>query len=235
MSITAQSEDAFLTGPAASGEGRRGPGRRICRLRRAAWAPRFSWLFLAMPPGTLGSSRDVLSIPVEVSLGDDIKPAKKAEAAELPQQASQSAPSSAGRERRRAVGERTARRARRQAQGLGRVAPARRRDDERRQRLRANDDDRGQRGDGGRACRRQGPDQGSGDAQVESRFEGPERGRFLGADPRARGKRRRGAQGRARRHAALGRSRLSRDRAQREERRADVVAVHACRRAIIAA
>ena len=42
-------------------------------------------LFLAMPPGTLGSQRDVLSIPVEVSLGDDIRPAKKAQAAELPQ------------------------------------------------------------------------------------------------------------------------------------------------------
>jgi hypothetical protein len=51
-------------------------------------------LFLAMPPGTLGSQRDVLSIPVEVSLGDDIKPAKKAQAAVLPEQASQSTPSS---------------------------------------------------------------------------------------------------------------------------------------------
>jgi hypothetical protein len=53
-------------------------------------------LFLAMPPGTLGSQRDVLSIPVEVSLGDDIRPAKKAEAAALPEQASQATAMSSG-------------------------------------------------------------------------------------------------------------------------------------------
>ena len=220
MSITVQSEDGFLTGPAASGEGS-GEGRAagfagsavlhglLGSLGFPRHATRHARLFQGCPvnsrrglargrhrAGQEGGSRG--TSPTGLSVGT-VEP---------------------GRERGRAVGERTARRARRQAQGLGRVAPARRRDDERRQRLRANNDDRGQRGDGGRACRRQGRDQGSGDAQVESRFEGPERGRFLGADPRARGKRRRGAEGGARRHAALGRSRLSRNSAQRQERRA---------------
>ncbi|MFZ2017188.1 MAG: hypothetical protein WAU90_00755 [Methyloceanibacter sp.] len=94
MSITAQSEDAFLTGPAAAGE-RVGEGRAAGFAGSAVLHGLLLLLIvLAMPPGTLGSSRDVLSIPVEVSLGDDIKPAKKTEAAELPQQASQSSPSS---------------------------------------------------------------------------------------------------------------------------------------------
>jgi hypothetical protein len=94
VSITVESKDAFLTGPAASGEGS-GEGRAAGFAGSAALHGLLLLLvFLAMPPGTLGSSRDVLSIPVEVSLGDDIAPAKKAEAAELPQQASQSSPSS---------------------------------------------------------------------------------------------------------------------------------------------
>jgi hypothetical protein len=96
MSITAHSEDAFLTGPAALGEG-------VSRDRAASLAGSAALhglalllLFLALPSGTLGSKRDLLSIPVEVSLGDDIRPAKKADAAELPQEASRSAPSNAG-------------------------------------------------------------------------------------------------------------------------------------------
>jgi hypothetical protein len=94
MSITARSEDAFLTGPAALGE--RATGRRTATLAGSAALHGLALLllFLAVPPGTLGSKRDLLSIPVEVSLGDDIRPAKKADAAELPQQASQSAPAS---------------------------------------------------------------------------------------------------------------------------------------------
>ncbi len=93
MSITAQSEDSLLTGPAALGEG--GEGRAAGFAGSAVLhGLALLLLFLAMPPGTLGSQRDVLSIPVEVSLGDDIRPAKKAEAAELPQQASRSAPAS---------------------------------------------------------------------------------------------------------------------------------------------
>ena len=95
MSITARSEDAFLTGPAALSEGARG---RAAGLAGSALLHglALSLLFLAMSPGSFGSQRDLLSIPVEVSLGDDIRPAKKEEAAELPQQASQSAPSSPG-------------------------------------------------------------------------------------------------------------------------------------------
>jgi hypothetical protein len=96
MSITALSEDAFLTGPAALGE--RASRGRAAGLAGSAVLHGLALLllFLAMPPGTLGSKRDLLSIPVEVSIGDDIEPAKKAEAAELPQQASGSAPSNPG-------------------------------------------------------------------------------------------------------------------------------------------
>jgi hypothetical protein len=96
MSITARSEDAFLTGPAALGEG--SIGGRAAGLAGSAVLHGLALfvLFLALPTGTLGSKRDLLSIPVEVSLGDDIRPAKKAEAAELPQQASRSAPSNPG-------------------------------------------------------------------------------------------------------------------------------------------
>jgi hypothetical protein len=95
MSITAQSEDSLLTGPAALGEG--GEGRTAGFAGSAVLhGLALLLLFLAMPPGTLGSQRDVLSIPVEVSLGDDIRPAKNAQAAELPQQASQVTPMSSG-------------------------------------------------------------------------------------------------------------------------------------------
>jgi hypothetical protein len=92
MSITARSEDAFLTGPAALGEG--ASGRRTASLAGSALMHGCALLvlFLAMPPGTLGSRRDLLSIPVEVSRGDDIRPAEKtADAAELPQEASRAA------------------------------------------------------------------------------------------------------------------------------------------------
>jgi hypothetical protein len=95
MSITAQSEDSLLTGPAALGEGR--------EVRAAGFAGSavlhglaLLLLFLALPPGTFGSQRDILSIPVEVSLGDDIQPAKKEQAAVLPQQASRASSSSPG-------------------------------------------------------------------------------------------------------------------------------------------
>ncbi len=99
MSITAQSEDSLLTGPAALGEG--GEGRAAGFAGSAVLhGLALFLLFLAMPPGTLGSQRDILSIPVEVSLGDDIRPAKKAQAAELPQQASQATADELGHERR---------------------------------------------------------------------------------------------------------------------------------------
>jgi hypothetical protein len=96
MSITARSEDAFLTGPAAWGEGGRGGQAASLAGSGVLHGLALLVLFLALPTGTLGSKRDLLSIPVEVSLGDDIRPAKKAEAAELPEQASQSAPQSIG-------------------------------------------------------------------------------------------------------------------------------------------
>ena len=76
MSIKARSEDAFLNGLAA-------PGERAINSRAASLAGSAAlhglllvFLFLALPSGTLGSQRDLLSIPVEVSVGDDIRPAK---------------------------------------------------------------------------------------------------------------------------------------------------------------
>jgi len=96
MSITAQSGDSLLTGPAALGEGA-GEGRASALAGSAVLhGLALLLLFLAMPPGTLGSQRDILSIPVEVSLGDDIRPAKKAEAAMLPEQALQATATSPG-------------------------------------------------------------------------------------------------------------------------------------------
>ena len=95
MSITAQSEDSLLTGPAALGEG--GEGRAAGFAGSAVLhGLALLLLFLAMPLGTLGSQRDILSIPVEVSLGDDIQPAENEQAAVLPQQASQARAASPG-------------------------------------------------------------------------------------------------------------------------------------------
>ena len=96
VSIKARSEDAFLTGLAA-------PGERAINSRAASLAGSAAlhglllvFLFLALPSGTLGSQRDLLSIPVEVSVGDDIRPAKAEQAASVVQPASQSTPSDAG-------------------------------------------------------------------------------------------------------------------------------------------
>ena len=93
MSITARSEDSFLTGLAARGEG----ASRAASLAGSAALHGLLLLlvFLAMPPGTLGSQRDLLSIPIEVSVGEDIRPAKAEQAAAVVQPASQSTPSNA--------------------------------------------------------------------------------------------------------------------------------------------
>src|SRR5581483_1066727 len=93
MTITVQSEDSLLTGPASFDNGRQG---RAAGLAGSALLHglALSLLFLALPPGSFGSQRDVLSIPVEVSLGEDVSPAKREAAAELPQQTSQAAASS---------------------------------------------------------------------------------------------------------------------------------------------
>lgn len=92
VSITARSEDSFLTGVAAPGEG--ASDSRAASLAGSAVLHGLLLLlvFLAMPPGTLGSQRDLLSIPVEVSVGEDIKPAKAEQAAAVVQPASQSTP-----------------------------------------------------------------------------------------------------------------------------------------------
>jgi len=93
VSITARSEDSFLTGLAARGE--RASDSRAASLAGSAalHGLLLVFLFLAVPPGSLGSQRDLLSIPVEVSVGDDIRPAKAEQAASVVQPASQSTPS----------------------------------------------------------------------------------------------------------------------------------------------
>src|SRR5581483_7910572 len=80
MTITVQSEDSLLTGPASFDNGRQG---RAAGLAGSALLHglALSLLFLALPPGSFGSQRDVLSIPVEVSLGEDVSPAKREAAA----------------------------------------------------------------------------------------------------------------------------------------------------------
>lgn len=95
MTITVQSEDSLLTGPASFDTGKEG---RAATLAGSALlhALALALLFLALPPGSFGSQTDVLSIPVEVSLGDDIRPAKGEAAAELPQEATQATASSSG-------------------------------------------------------------------------------------------------------------------------------------------
>ena len=95
MSITAQSEDSLLSGPAALGEGREA---RAAGFAGSAALHGFALLllFLALPPGIFGGRRDIPSIPIEVSLADDIQPAKKEQAAVLPQQASQATPANPG-------------------------------------------------------------------------------------------------------------------------------------------
>ncbi len=92
MSITARSEDSFLTGLAARGE-RASDSRAASLVGSAALhGLLLVFLFLAVPPGSFGSQGD-LSIPVEVSVGDDIRPAKAERAASVVQPASQSTPS----------------------------------------------------------------------------------------------------------------------------------------------
>ncbi len=93
MSITARSEDSFLTGLAAPGEGASDSRAASLAGSAALHGLLLLVLFLAMPPGTLGSQRDLLSIPIEVSVGDDIRPAKAEQAAAVVQPASQSTPS----------------------------------------------------------------------------------------------------------------------------------------------
>ncbi len=95
MTITVQSEDSLLTGPASFDTGKEGRAAGLAGSALLHGLALFL-LFLALPPGSFGSQRDVLSIPVEVSLGDDIRPAKGEAAAELPQEATQATASSSG-------------------------------------------------------------------------------------------------------------------------------------------
>ncbi len=94
MSINAHSDDSLLTGPAALDSGREGRAAGFAGSALLHGLALFV-LFLALPPGSFGSQTDVLSIPVEVSLGEEVRPAKGEAAAELPQEATQ-AVSSAG-------------------------------------------------------------------------------------------------------------------------------------------
>lgn len=95
MTITVRTEDSLLTGPASFDNWRHG---RAAGLAGSALLHGLALLllFLALPPGSLGSQRDVLSIPVEVSLGGDVRPAKSEAAAELPQEAAQAPASRSG-------------------------------------------------------------------------------------------------------------------------------------------
>jgi hypothetical protein len=95
VSITARSEDSFLIGLAGPGEGASEGGVASLAGSAALHGLFLAFLLLAVPPGTLGSQRDLLSIPVEVSVGDDIRPAKAEQAASVVQPASQSTPSDA--------------------------------------------------------------------------------------------------------------------------------------------